>query len=60
MDILIFCTFSVLFHSLFNMYNRRRGDPAIGIDRWATQTVSILMPAAVLRCGVEVEGRWTY
>ena len=36
--------------------NRRRCDPAIGIDRWATQCVSILMPAAALRCSVEVEG----
>ena len=57
MDILTFCTFSVLFHSLFNMtIGGVVIDPAIGIDRWATQAVSILMPAAALRCGVEVEG----
>ena len=36
--------------------NRRRGDTAIGIDRWATQHVSVLMPAALVRCSVEVEG----
>ena len=48
MDTLTFLHVFRSFSLFVSHDNRRRADPAIGIDRCATQCVSILMPAVGL------------